>query len=57
MTKHVWIFEDGEWIFHMSFDAADCDDSTTVASAARFEIDDLRDNGTRAKFGPPPTID
>jgi len=54
-VKHVWIYEDGEWLFHMSFDAADCDDSTTVASAASDEIADLRDSGIKAKFGAAPT--
>tara|TARA_R100000306_G_C4283494_1_gene96325 strand:+ start:382 stop:549 length:168 start_codon:yes stop_codon:yes gene_type:complete len=53
--KHIWILEDGEWAFHTSFDAADCDDSTTVASVARCEIDDLRSSGIQAKFGPAPT--
>lgn len=54
MTKHVWICEDGEWIFHMSFDAADCDDSNTVCSDASAEIADLRDSGIKARFGPTP---
>ena len=53
--KHIWINEDGEWVFHMSFDPADCDDDSTVASAAQFEIDDLRASGVKAKFGPAPT--
>jgi hypothetical protein len=57
--KHIWISnaafdEDGEWQFHMSFGPADCDDSTSVASAAQFEMDDLRISGIKAKFGPAP---
>jgi hypothetical protein len=53
--KHIWICEDGEWLFHMSFGPADCDDSTTVTSAAQCEIDDLRSSGIKARFGPAPT--
>ena len=52
--KHVWMNEGDGWVHHMSFAAEDCDDSSTVSSAAQFEIDDLRDNGIKAKFGPAP---
>jgi len=50
--QHIWIYEGGEWLFHMSFDTADCDDSTSITSAAQFEIDNLRDSGIKARFGP-----
>ena len=53
--KHVWIKEDGEWLFHMSFDTADCDDSSSVCSDATAELLDLRDSGIKAKLGPAPT--
>ena len=52
--RHIWIYEDGEWAFHMSFTATDSDDTSTVCSAASAELLDLKDSGIKAKFGPTP---
>jgi hypothetical protein len=47
--KYIWINEGDGWMPHMTFKSDD--ETSTMMSDARAEIEDLRESGIKAKFG------